>query len=839
MATDGNGNKIRNYGLHNKNIELQSPDLDISGTQIHYLGERYITDFSGDVSGQKNNNGEFLEISKPSLISLKEESGTIFDKSNQKSVISEYKNGKLEEQISEKNIGSGVIDENDFYVKEEKNYSDFNPSNKASGLYTATFEPTTVSSPNSLNILGIDNKDLDSDKVLSYNEKEAVSLSKNIIKDRKARVELKDIYDDTTVGKTPWIDKNDFSATVSNVDSQDDYTLDDIENYEDLNKIGKVVKNSFGFGANNIGIVNGAKSLINGIKPKENYLKYTSDRPGDGDYGFEKLSKAKSEKYKNIKLSSKLGTYNSLTNLLGCASGMFVGSLGKSMVSNMFDDMTAKFTGGLGIAGIAERLSGAVESVPSLEDIVALNLVNYYNMYTAKPGRTVTDRYNRYNFITPNTESDIEGKNKQKGSLQNITNIVNDTINFASSWIDGSKISDLVGKATNKKGSLVDVKGDYIVSVQRKNAEGIVYDNEKGRGNKGQTVSIFYFNSLNDKIHRFKQEITNDEHKEDYLLGGIYVEPYYNSFQIDADKSDNGGLSNYFIPFQTNPNINDGGYEARYQTEEIMGRLLQIRSYIGTNANTITIQTKYIATDEGNNTDNNSHYETWMKGWTPEKLYKIENMYKKLVLPFIYSEKGIFVKPPIVRLNIGYNGLINKETVSSLFSYPNVENSIQVTETLEGLTKEKRYIVTNLQINPINQDSFQDYYIKSRDYNNSLNNGFVSYRRGFSVSLTLAETTKNFLDNVPNYYNYSIATNKRFEKNEMFSSDNYDLKGNTITPIGINLDKLLDIKNFIVKTEKEANDIIDNLLDDEVSKTTAYVIEKDDKNRLIEAIYNS
>lgn len=828
MATDGNGNKIRNYGLHNKNIELQSPDLDISGTQIHYLGERYITDFSGDVS---SNNDDFLEISKPRLISLKEESGTIFDKSKQKSVISEYKNGKLEEQISKEFVGNGIIDENDFYVKKEKNYSDFNPSNKASGLYTSTFEPTTISSPNSLNILGIENKDLDNDKVLSYNEKETVALSKNIIKDRKARVELKDIYDDTTVGKTPWIDKNDFSATVSNVDSQDDYTLDDIENYEDLNKIGKAVKNSIGI--NNIGIVNGAKSLINGIKPKENYLKYTSDRPGDGDYGFEKLSKAKSEKYKNIKLSSKLGTYNSLTNLLGCASGMFVGSLGKSMASNMFDDMTAKFTGGFGIAGIAERLSGAVEMAPSLEDIVALNLVNYYNMYTAKPGRTVTDKYNRYNFITPNTESNIEGRNKQKDSLQSATDIINNTINYASNWIDGSKISGLVGKATNKKGSLVDVKGDYIISIQRKNAEGIIYGESENKN------EIFFFNSLKEKIYRFKTEIAKDGSKEDYLLGGIYVEPYYNSFQFEekkGEKSDNGGLSNYFIPFQTNPNINDGGYEAKYQTEEIMGRLLQIRSYIGTNANTVTIQTKYIATDEGNNTNTEDHKEYWMSGWTPEKLYKIENMYKKLVLPFIYSKKGIFVKPPIVRLNIGYNGTVNKETVSTLFSYPNVKNSIQVTETLSGLTNEKRYIVTNLQINPINQDSFQDYYIKSGDSDNS---GFVSYRRGFSVSLTLAETTKNFLDNVPNYYNYSIATNEIFEKNKMFDGNDI-IKGNgTIKPIGINLDKLLDIKNFIVKTEKEANDIIGNLLKGESSEATTCVIENDNENRLIEVIYNS
>ena len=94
--------------------------------------------------------------------------------------------------------------------------------------------------------------------------------------------------------------------------------------------------------------------------------------------------------------------------------------------------------------------------------------------------------------------------------------------------------------------------------------------------------------------------------------------------------------------------------------------------------------------------------------------------------------------------------------VSTLFNYHNTDDCFEVTKTLDGATSEKRYIVTNLQINPIDQNGF-DYYV---DYSSESSSEYLSYRRGFTVNLTLAETTKNFLDTVPNYYNYSKAISK-------------------------------------------------------------------------------
>ena len=605
-------------------------------------------------------------------------------------------------------------------------------------------------------------------------------LNKNINTDRLNNyVNLKDFYEADNVGATPWDGTNDFNAIATNVDMQDELLLDDIENSGDLTKLGKATANSIRNLQNNVGAVKGAKSLVNGLKSKKE-PEFTSNRPGNPDNDFTKLAIAKSEKYKNIKMSSKLGTYNSLANLLGTASGMLVGSLGKTATSNILDDMTSKFTGGFGIAGIAERLSGALETMPSAEEIVALNLANYYNMYSARPGRVITDRYHKYNFITPNGTDNIDGsrggstKTSDLEKIQNITNKISKKINAANRWIDGSKISGFVSKKAETIEDVFDIKkgGSYIISPQRAKHESHL------QYNKTNAYLDDIINTAAEKILAENSRFSKD------VLGGLYVEPYYNSYNSDkGEKLDS--LKQFLIPFQFNPVINDGGYEAKYQTEELMGRLLQIRSYIGTNSNTITLETKYLITTPSmvdyltniklNELDYYSN-DNWMNNWDSEKLYEIENQYRKLVLPFIKSDKGIFVRPPIVRIQFGYNneknGLMN---VSTLFNYHNTDDCFEVTKTLDGATSEKRYIVTNLQINPIDQNGF-DYYI---DYSKSSNSHYLSYRRGFTVNLTLAETTKNFLDTVPNYYNYSkaiskffsVTYNSEFDKPALFGDD--------------------------------------------------------------------
>ena len=599
-------------------------------------------------------------------------------------------------------------------------------------------------------------------------------------KGREVEIDVKSVIDNdapNTVGTTIWDDGNWDNSIKTNVDKQDDKLLDDIEGPGDVSGLGSAIGNSAANLVNQIGVVSDVKKIF--AKGEPSYRPEGTAK--DADSAFSALEKAKSEKYKNIKMSSKLGTYNSLENLLGGAAGMFVGSLGKSMLSSVVDDMTSKFTGGIGIAGMVENLGGALESMPSADEILALNVANYYNMYTAKPGRIVTDRYRKYNFITHNVADNIDGS-KNGGSnvregVQKVLNTVSKGVNFASNILSGKALADgsVLNSIGKKKGESEWedlVRTSRIISNKRTNLEVEVGSKmapakADERASLGGYTYDVTFDSVTTKMrdylehprsYAYNDSSLKDEFsyrmrgdnpdgsgigKEDNLLGGLYIEPYYSGGNISAD----------FIPFEFNPIINDGGLQAKYQTEELLGRLLSVRSYISTDSNSVTIDTKYLATSSpaDNKRLGNDPFE-WQENWTPEVLREIEKKYRKLVYPFISG--NIFVRPPIVRIKLGYGrvgGESHSNRVSTLFSYPNTDGALEVTMNLEDATKEKRYIVTNVSINPISQDDFANAYFIEPTGKSS---GAVSYRRGFSVNLTLMETTKNFLDTVPNYYHY-------------------------------------------------------------------------------------
>lgn len=817
------------YGLHNKKIEIEQPNIDTTAsegkTNTFYLGERYIEDFSEvEEKTDKDGNKYYYDNAKKQTVAVSKTDGTIFDKSTNATSTNKINENEFVEKTTKKE-GEKTTEE------VVKTYLDFDPTNTTSGLYRGTYkntysieeatnnegEETGIYHPGSeyRSNTEVKNDNYDKSKITVNNNKSF--LKKNINTDRTNNyINLKDFYNSDNVGATPWDGENDFNAIATNVDMQDELLLDDIEDSSDLNKLGKATANSFKNLQNTVGVVKDAKSLVNGFKSKKD-PEFTSNRPGSPDNDFTKLAIAKSEKYKNIKMSSKLGTYNSLANLLGTASGMMVGSLGKSVVSNVIDDMTSKFVGGFGITGIAERLSGALEAMPSAEEIVALNLVNYYNMYSARPGRIVTDRYHKYNFITPNGTDNIDGTRKAETSFledaKKISDGINVGINVASSWIDGSKISGLFAKKTESVENIFNIKngGSYIISPQRTKHESHL------QYNKTNAYLTDIVNTAAEKL------LADDSRMKNDVLGGLYVEPYYNSYNSSNDSTlIKSSLEQFLIPFQFNPVINDGGYEAKYQTEELMGRLLQVRSYIGTNSNTVTLETKYLITTDSALSYLSDMYSrnNWMNFWGSERLYTIENQYRKLVLPFIKSDQGIFVRPPIVRIKFGYDESKGHENVSTLFNYHDTTDCFEVTKTLDEATSEKRYIVTNLQINPIDQNGF-DYYI---DYEGS-SDGYLSYRRGFTVSLTLAETTKNFLDTVPNYYNYSKAVEKQFSTSKA-DIENPELLGSDKPKI----QDIFKLKHFGLDSSKAEEDILEifNLETDSTStdSNASILIEK-------------
>lgn len=894
---------VANYGLHNESIRVVNPvgyvTEGMNDEAPFYIGQRYLGDSQEFIFNENKEAEPTSNSGKRQLIEFGK-NGTITDKRKNTPQETNFISTNVTNQGEEKYLSpqednngkpfttvkdSRTIDENKNAKLTEAGgkltaellYSDFNPSDHESGFYLGTY-PTTRSDEDfygsskyikvnigrtalnkQVNKSGPIKKPEDNNYITGTRDFNGIKVDfKNAINN-----------DQNKIGSTVWDGDNWDNSIRTNVDKQDDMLYDDIEK-QNIGSIGTGIVNSIKNIPNEIGVIKDAKKIVS-AKANDSYDPVNKSKHSDDTFIL--LQKAKNEKYKNIKLGSKLGTYNSLANLLGTASGMLVGSLGKSTLSNMFDDMTSKFTGGFGLAGILENLNGAVENLPTLEEIIALNLVTYYNMYDSRPGRLVYDRYHKFNFITGNTSSGIDGSKTGADSwrdvLQGVTNKITSTIGLGNNFISGNAVVSGINaiKDTAKdvmdsvsSGNLSDIgstiksgvqsvikavtkspdewldefSASNVISNERTKYEVEVANSGDGNSNKnegngnGQNTKInasivskanlrnmLTSSTAQSKIisgeftKRFTEQI-NAEQKNmaTTLLGEIYIEPF---------ATENNELVPDSIPFQFNPTITDGGTEARYQIEELVGRILPIRSYISTDSASITLETKYFATSDGGTMADGGEgsYGQWLREWTPNALFQIEKKYRKLVLPYI--KDTTYVRPPIVRLHIGYN---KSTKVSKLFQYPGTTlgDCFEVTGTLEGITAEKRYIVTNMTINPIHQDGW-DWYInysqssggselmqKLQDGKDILgdlantteeslggldinkikeaaNNGadtsklraaieehlgsltanggsgsWISYSRGFTVSLTLVETTKNFLDTLPNYWHYDTPS---------------------------------------------------------------------------------
>lgn len=658
---------------------------------------------------------------------------------------------------------------------------------------------------------------------------------------------------------TPWDGNNWDSSVISNVDSQDEKLLDDIGK-DNINEFGNAFANSAkNFVSNKIGIVKDIKKLVSDDGG------HTSVPSGtDHDTKFDnQLKKIKSERYRNIKLNAvNGGTYNSLYNLLGIASGIFVGSLGKSSTSQIIDNMTSKFTGGFGIAGMLEKgLTSGLSSFPTLEEIIELNTITMNTMYEAKPGRRVIDKNHKYNFITNNlidgldgTKGDVDqGKDSIQGKILSKLNNVSGKVSSAidnygtvSAW--QNKLTGLISNKTNRiKGKNKDYKTledgkTLIISEQRDDPRfvqfvGDLYDyqndeTKKNKKNQSSRIRIGVdpnefikekplFNNTISQVEsgngKTRFDVFERVNKEFRNFAGLYVEPYNN-----IDKK----LEPFYIPFEFNPKITEGGLKANYVTQELMGRILSVRSYVGSDTDSLTLETDYIATcvvkpEKTNNEEKTKKPDYWLNGWMKDwdiaDIQKTERLYRALVLPYI--EGNNFVRPPIVRIKMGDLAQGDIDTVGDLFKYPNIDNKIQITKTLDNKNvREKRYIVTDVNISKISDDWGMNYvnpalydseirFWKGTDENETTNgyaytnkNKNSFFRYSFRVTLTLAETTKNFLDQIPSYSEYVNKATNNIPSNEWDEKREKDF---VMPNIGFSFD---DMFNYIENFDKKAED---------------------------------
>lgn len=688
---------------------------------------------------------------------------------------------------------------------------------------------------------------------------------------------------------SPWNNGDGNGLTRSNVDYQDDAkglkeTIKDIKggNINSLLAIGKSQLNQTAIASSSKNIFNAVTSKFTTKEDK------VSERPkgtvtNKNDELEVQLKALREDINKQSVLETKFGQYASMETLLGSTFGLFVGTLGMSPVANVANSILGSSFDGLGLSTIIDKIAknstADKDSLKTWENasLGELGLLTVANKYTiensAKPSLEIKSPNKRYNLITTDAEAEEEynltgytknsdedefaKNNNWRFSKQESQLELSDGKNY---YLTGGYIGqdgklfykdlkeedknsgtfvyskDIVNVSDENNGLRKDKENCRIVSLKRPEIiiSNRIIKEQDGLQYFAEISNINEYEPIHSRVT--KSEIFNRVNNTFREIGGLYVEPYYS----------NGVLNCFEIPFEFNPNISEGSAQAKYQVEELLSRMLPIRSYIGNDAGELTIETTYLSTtnyDEDKKTD--GWLNGWMSDWTPQKIKQIERQLRSLTLPYING--STFVRPPIVRIkmrgldannynkvvNASYNkinldGVNNDELralnegelklserdslVGDLFKYP--VSKAYVTKIWDEDTREKRYIVTNVTISKLDDNFGLSYVYDSND--SGISNTF---RYGFKVNLTLVETTKNFLDFVPNYYDYLNKESDNLDYNEM-EGNPYVTTGNKgdgtkITLEAIKFDTNIDFDTIGIDNNDNNNDSIIYLVEEE------------------------
>lgn len=347
------------------------------------------------------------------------------------------------------------------------------------------------------------------------------------------------------------------------------------------------------------------------------------------------------------------------------------------------------------------------------------------------------------------------------------------------------------------KGNTTELTNEEILALQAVNFDNI-YTNKPGINIKnyagenfaapfspvGETYGENWEKNIKDIFKNRDATIGNYKQYEKRIIGTsdaigcLYVEPFYNA---------SSNVTVFSIPFQFNPEIKEGAIKANYEEEKILGRITSARYYINTDSDPVTLTTKYICTCDqdfkGNDTviNNTINFgktyldKDWHEYWTQNELIKIENAYRSLVFPL--KDGDYMVRPPVVQVYIGNN--TKNPTVRNVLTYPlampNKENKNRLEESAQSIDKTiyfkhslsfnetnskedekkgyfnvKRYVVTSVSIEDLEN---------TNGWNYNVNTNIPGTKRGFIVTLSLSETTRNFLDLVPDFKAYYDAWN--------------------------------------------------------------------------------
>ena len=477
----------------------------------------------------------------------------------------------------------------------------------------------------------------------------------------------------------------------------------------------------------------------------------------DFDKSFGSLEEIKSDGNFKKEIPTYRGNLNNEHFYAGTLNSGYYGSLKGSSnlgsgILGVLENAANSLTGGLNIRSEVNFWKGNTTEL-SNEEILALQAVNFDNIYTSKPGINIKN-YAGENFAAPFSPA---------GET------------YDESWEDG--IKDLF---------------------------------------KNRDATIGNYTQYEERIIG-----TSD------AIGCLYIEPFYNTNNFSVSS----------IPFQFNPEIKEGAIKANYEEEKSLGRITSARYYINTDSDPVTLTTKYICTCDQDFKDTNGNAadsynkvinfgktnldKSWHEYWTQNELIKIENAYRSLV--FSLKDGNYMVRPPVVQIYIGNN--TENPTVRNVLTYPLImsknleqssksvnndkyfEHSLSFNETnvskdeKKGYFNVKRYIVTSVSIEDLEN---------TNGWNYNVNKNIPGTKRGFIVTLSLSETTRNFLDLVPDFKAYydvwkpsSTTTNSLLLDDKNYANEKFFYKTQNQSSTNELLGKLKDYQDETRQTKKD------------------------------------
>lgn len=272
------------------------------------------------------------------------------------------------------------------------------------------------------------------------------------------------------------------------------------------------------------------------------------------------------------------------------------------------------------------------------------------------------------------------------------------------------------------------------------------------------SFNLYNYLSKNNWIWTDRTGVTNRTTLEDLIketktnrglfsVGCVYIWPVDNSVGNPT-----------IIPFEFNPIIAEEGVSARYQSMQILSRIGELQSFVGTSSLAVSLNVSYLALGETEN-------ETWnelehLKYFNLSQLQKLELGYRSLVLPFFTSDKPTeqisqgykYVRPPLVKIIMGdYREVENEgnSPYSNLLLYPqavigNKFNNIGD----QKFRRFRTFICTSVRINK----SFDDYNLYIKD-------GYIKDTMGFGVELNLIEISPSYAQSLPSFGDFYNAAN--------------------------------------------------------------------------------